>query len=41
MAAMLKDDEVELDERRAVKTTPSGGVVARVWLPVSVEDLLG
>ena len=32
------DDEIELDERRAVETTPSG-VVARVWLPVAFEDL--
>ena len=37
-AALARDAEIELDERRAVETTPSG-VVARVWLPVSVEDL--
>jgi hypothetical protein len=30
---------IELDEQRAVKTTPSGEVVARVWLPVSDEDV--
>jgi hypothetical protein len=41
VAALSQDDEIELDEQRAVKTTPSGGVVARVWLPVSVEDLVG
>ena len=34
-ADLSRDDEIELDERRAVKTTPSGKVVARVWLPVS------
>ena len=34
-AALSHDDEIELDERRAVKTTPSGEVVTRVWLPVS------
>src|ERR1700758_788676 len=34
-AALSSDDEVELDEQRAVKTTPSGEVVARVWLPFS------
>ena len=34
-ADLSRDDEIELDERRAVKTTPSGEVVARVWLPVS------
>ena len=34
IAALSHDDEIELDERRAVETTPSG-VVARVWLPVS------
>jgi len=34
-AALSRDAEIELDERRAVKTTPSGEVVARVWLPVS------
>jgi hypothetical protein len=37
-AALSRDAEIELDERRAVKTTPSG-VVARVWLPVAFEDL--
>jgi hypothetical protein len=36
----MHDDEIELDERRAVKTTPSGRIVARVWLPVSDEDLM-
>jgi hypothetical protein len=35
VAALSHDDEIELDEQRAVKTTPSGEVVARVWLPVS------
>ena len=35
VAAMWRDDEIELDEQRAVKTTPSGEVVTRVWLPVS------
>jgi len=35
VAALPPDDEIELDERRAVKTTPSGEVVARVWLPLS------
>jgi hypothetical protein len=35
LAALSHDDEIELDEQRAVKTTPSGEVVARVWLPVS------
>ena len=35
IAALSHDDGIELDERRAVKTTPSGEVVARVWLPVS------
>jgi hypothetical protein len=39
VAAMLKDDEIELDERRAVKTTP-GSIVARVWLPVLDTDLI-
>jgi hypothetical protein len=39
VAVMSYDDEIELDERRAVKTTPSGGIVSRVWLPVSDEDL--
>ena len=34
-APLSRDAEIELDERRAVKTTPSGEVVARVWLPVS------
>ncbi len=34
-AALSSDDDIELDERRAVKTTPSGEIVARVWLPVS------
>src|ERR1700678_934305 len=40
-AELSRDDEIELDERRAVKTTPTGGIVSRVWLPVSEEDLLG
>jgi hypothetical protein len=40
-AELSRDDEIELDERRAVKTTPTGGIVSRVWLPVSDEDLLG
>jgi hypothetical protein len=35
VAALSRDPEIELDERRAVKTTPSGEVVARVWLPLS------
>jgi hypothetical protein len=35
VATLSSDDEIELDEQRAVKTTPSGEVVARVWLPVS------
>ena len=35
VAALSHDDEIELDEQRAVKTTPSGEVVARVWLRVS------
>jgi hypothetical protein len=39
-AALSRDAEIELDERRAVKTTPSG-VLARVWLPVAFEDLMG
>jgi hypothetical protein len=39
VAALWPDGEIELDERRAVKTTPGGEVVARVWLPVSDEDL--
>jgi hypothetical protein len=34
-AALSSDDDVELDEQRAVKTTPSGEIVARVWLPIS------
>jgi hypothetical protein len=34
-AALSHDDDIELDEQRAVKTTPSGEVVTRVWLPVS------
>jgi hypothetical protein len=38
VAVLSHDDEIELDERRAVKTTPTG-VVARVWLPVAFEDL--
>ena len=33
--ALSRDAEIELDERRAVETTPSGEVVTRVWLPVS------
>jgi len=40
-AAMSNDDdEIELDERCAVKTTPSVEVVARVWLPVLDKDLI-
>jgi len=39
VAILSRDDEIELDERRAVKTTPNGGIVSRVWLPVSDEDL--
>jgi hypothetical protein len=35
VAALSHDDDIELDEQRAVKTTQSGEVVARVWLPVS------
>ena len=34
-AGLSSDDDIEIDEQRAVKTTPSGEVVARVWLPVS------
>jgi hypothetical protein len=39
VAVLSRDDGIELDERRAVKTSPSGEVVSRVWLPVSDEDL--
>ena len=38
VAALSRDDKIELDQQRAVKTTPSGGIVSRVWLPVSDED---
>ena len=30
VVALSGDDDIELDERRAVKTTPSGEIVARV-----------
>jgi hypothetical protein len=39
-AAMSNDGEIELDEQRAVKTTPSGEVLARVWMPISDKDLI-